>query len=181
MNPFLRFMKKLSLLFGRRRFLSELEEEMAFHRGQGEGICSRRDDAAGRALRGHAAVRQCNEVEGAKPRSGRPLPIGHITGHADVISGNSDSRHSFCFCCICCFCAGHVGLFHQAIPACSRPFRLAMKSVPYGSIGVVKRCEVDPVPCSHGLHLFDPLLRDEASALGEGFKPARQSKSHAFQ
>ena len=73
MNPFLRFMKKLSLRFGRRRFLSELEEEMAFHRGQGEGICSRRDDAAGRALRGHAAVRQCNEVEGAKPRSGRPL------------------------------------------------------------------------------------------------------------
>jgi len=27
-------MKKLSLLFGRGRFLSELEEEMAFHCGQ---------------------------------------------------------------------------------------------------------------------------------------------------
>jgi hypothetical protein len=36
MNPFLRFMKKLSLLFGRGRFLSELEEEMAFHRAQAE-------------------------------------------------------------------------------------------------------------------------------------------------
>jgi hypothetical protein len=35
MNPFLRFMKKLSLLFGRGRFLSEREEEMAFHRGRG--------------------------------------------------------------------------------------------------------------------------------------------------
>lgn len=34
MNPFLRFMKKLSLLFGRGRFLSEPEEEMAFHRGR---------------------------------------------------------------------------------------------------------------------------------------------------
>ena len=34
MNPFLRFVKKLSLLFGRGRFRSELEEEMAFHRGQ---------------------------------------------------------------------------------------------------------------------------------------------------
>ena len=34
MNPFLRFMKKLSLLFGRGRFRSELEEEMAFHRGR---------------------------------------------------------------------------------------------------------------------------------------------------
>lgn len=56
-----------------------------------------------------------------------------------------------------------------------------MQSVPYGSIGVVKRCEVDAVPCSHGLHLLDALLRDEASALGEGFEPARQSKSHAFQ
>ena len=56
-----------------------------------------------------------------------------------------------------------------------------MQSVRYGSIGVVKRCEVDAVPCSHGLHLLDALLRDEASALGEGFEPARQSKSHAFQ
>jgi macrolide transport system ATP-binding/permease protein len=36
MNPFLRFMKKLSLLFGRGRFLSELEEEMTFHRAQAE-------------------------------------------------------------------------------------------------------------------------------------------------
>jgi macrolide transport system ATP-binding/permease protein len=36
MNPFLRFMKKLSILLGRGRFLSELDEEMAFHRAQAE-------------------------------------------------------------------------------------------------------------------------------------------------
>ena len=36
MNPFIRFMKKLSLLFDRGRFLSELDEEMAFHRAQAE-------------------------------------------------------------------------------------------------------------------------------------------------
>ncbi len=34
MSTFIRFMKKLSLLFGRGRFLSEPEEEMAFHRGR---------------------------------------------------------------------------------------------------------------------------------------------------
>ena len=34
MNPFLRFMKKLSPLFGRGRFRSDLELEMAFHRGR---------------------------------------------------------------------------------------------------------------------------------------------------
>jgi macrolide transport system ATP-binding/permease protein len=34
MNPFLRFIKKLSILLGHKRFLSELDEEMAFHRAQ---------------------------------------------------------------------------------------------------------------------------------------------------
>jgi macrolide transport system ATP-binding/permease protein len=36
MSPLTRFMKKLSILFGRGRFGSELEEEMAFHRAQAE-------------------------------------------------------------------------------------------------------------------------------------------------
>jgi predicted permease len=36
MNPFIRLMKKLSLLFDRGRFLRELDEEMAFHRAQAE-------------------------------------------------------------------------------------------------------------------------------------------------
>ena len=36
MNPGTRVMKKLSILFTRRRFKSELEEEMAFHREQAE-------------------------------------------------------------------------------------------------------------------------------------------------
>ncbi|HEY4765959.1 MAG TPA: ABC transporter permease [Candidatus Sulfotelmatobacter sp.] len=36
MNPITRFMKKLSILFGRERFASELDEEMAFHRAQVE-------------------------------------------------------------------------------------------------------------------------------------------------
>src|SRR5882762_9324275 len=36
MNPFTQFMKKLSILCGRGRFLSELDEEMAFHCAQAE-------------------------------------------------------------------------------------------------------------------------------------------------
>src|ERR1700733_12451482 len=36
MNPITRSMKKLSILFGRERFASELDEEMAFHRAQVE-------------------------------------------------------------------------------------------------------------------------------------------------
>jgi predicted permease len=36
MNPLIRFVKKLSILFGRRRFLNELDEEMSFHRAEAE-------------------------------------------------------------------------------------------------------------------------------------------------
>src|ERR1035438_8082155 len=36
MNSISRFLKKLSILFGRNRFQSELAEEMAFHREQAE-------------------------------------------------------------------------------------------------------------------------------------------------
>ena len=58
MNPITRFMKKLSILFGSERFVSELDEEMAFHRAQvGEGVCGRRHDGGRRALRGDPAVR----------------------------------------------------------------------------------------------------------------------------
>ena len=36
MNPFIRLVKKLSILLCRKRFLNELDEEMAFHRAQAE-------------------------------------------------------------------------------------------------------------------------------------------------
>src|SRR6267378_3925424 len=65
--------------------------------------------------------------------------------------------------------------------SCSRPFRLAMKSVLHWSIGVVKRCEIDSMPCSNCLHLRDPLRSDESSSLREGFEAALESKSHAFE
>ena len=39
-NAFTRFVKKLSILFSRERFASELDEEMAFHREQVERIRS---------------------------------------------------------------------------------------------------------------------------------------------
>jgi len=55
------------------------------------------------------------------------------------------------------------------------------KPVLHWSVGVVKRCEIDPMPCSNCLHLLDPLLSDESSALREGLEPALQSKSHAFE
>jgi hypothetical protein len=49
------------------------------------------------------------------------------------------------------------------------------------SIGVVERCEIDSMPSGNGLHLFNPLLRDESSSLGEGLDAALESKSHAFE
>jgi len=56
MNPFLRFVKKLSLLFGRGRFLSEQWRGNGFSsRPGGEGICSWRDHAHDAR---YAAVRQ---------------------------------------------------------------------------------------------------------------------------
>ena len=48
-------------------------------------------------------------------------------------------------------------------------------------IGVVKWREIDSMPCGNYLHLLDPLRSDEPSSLGEGFEPALQSKSHAFE
>ncbi len=56
MNALSRFMKRLSILFGRRRFRSELEEEMAFHRAQAEDdfVLEGMTPAAAR----HAAIRQ---------------------------------------------------------------------------------------------------------------------------
>src|SRR5271156_1513840 len=53
----------------------------------------------------------------------------------------------------------------------SQPFRLAMNSVLHWSVGVVKRCETDPMPCSNCLHLVDALLSDGPSSLREGFEP----------
>jgi hypothetical protein len=50
-----------------------------------------------------------------------------------------------------------------------------------GSIGVVKRCEMDSVTGSNSLHLVDSLLRDESSSMGERLEPAFKRKSHAFE
>ena len=72
MNVISRFLTKLSILLGRKRFGGELDEEMAFHRQQAESefIAGGMTPEAC-ALRSDAAVRQCDEVAGAKPRSGR--------------------------------------------------------------------------------------------------------------
>jgi len=64
---------------------------------------------------------------------------------------------------------------------CSRPFRLARKFVLYWSICVEKRREIDAMPCSNCLHLLDPFRSDEPSSLGEGFEPALECESHAFE
>jgi hypothetical protein len=48
------------LLFGRKRFRQDLDEEMSFHREQAEKDFVRNgNDAGGRAIRGDAAVRKC--------------------------------------------------------------------------------------------------------------------------
>jgi len=56
-----------------------------------------------------------------------------------------------------------------------------MKFVLHWSIGVVKRCEIDSMPRGNCLHLLDALLSDESSSPREGFEPALQSKSDAFE
>src|SRR6266436_10271177 len=48
-------------------------------------------------------------------------------------------------------------------------------------VGIVKRCEIDPMPSSNCLNLVDPLLSDESSSLRERLEPVFQSKSHAFE
>ena len=56
-----------------------------------------------------------------------------------------------------------------------------MNSVLQWSFGIVKRREIDPVPCSNCLNLVDPLLSDESSSLRERLEAVFQSKSHAFE
>jgi predicted permease len=67
MNSIGRFLKRLSILFGRKRFQSELDEEMAFHRAQAE-----KDFVAGgmspEAAR-YAAIRQFGNATRLKERS----------------------------------------------------------------------------------------------------------------
>ncbi|MGA7858309.1 MAG: ABC transporter permease [Terracidiphilus sp.] len=67
MNPLPRFMKRLSILLGRRRFRSELDEEMAFHRAQAE----QEFVAAGMTAEAarHAAARQFGNVTKLKEQS----------------------------------------------------------------------------------------------------------------
>src|SRR6516225_5066804 len=48
-------------------------------------------------------------------------------------------------------------------------------------MGVVRGCEIDPMPCSNSLNLLDPLRSDEPSSLREGFEAVFESKSHSFE
>src|SRR5258708_28694824 len=50
------------------------------------------------------------------------------------------------------------GLVPSTIPS-------GLKSVLQRSIGIVKRCEIDPMARSNRLNLFDPLLGDKPSSL----------------
>jgi predicted permease len=67
MNPLSRFAKKLSILFGRRHFGSDLDEEMAFHREQAE----KEFLAAGMTAEAarYAAMRQFGNATRVKERS----------------------------------------------------------------------------------------------------------------
>ena len=68
MNFIHRLARKLSILFGRRRFRNELDEEMAFHRDQAERdfIADRMTPEAATVC-GDASVWQFDEIEGAQP------------------------------------------------------------------------------------------------------------------
>ncbi len=67
MNPLIRLMRKLSILLGRRRFLNELDEEMAFHRTQAaqEFLAQGMTQEAAR----QAAVRQFGNVTRLREQS----------------------------------------------------------------------------------------------------------------
>ena len=67
MNSFPRFFRKLSLLFARKRFRGELDEEMAFHREQAERelVASGMDAEAAR----YAAIRQFGNATRVKEKS----------------------------------------------------------------------------------------------------------------
>src|SRR5580658_6478045 len=56
-----------------------------------------------------------------------------------------------------------------------------MKAVFCGSVGVVKRSEIDAMPCRNCLHLLDALRSDEPPSLGKSLEAALQSESHAFE
>src|SRR5271157_3329465 len=56
-----------------------------------------------------------------------------------------------------------------------------MKIVLHWSFGVVKRCEINAMPCGDALHLLDPLRSDKPSPLREGFESAFKGQSHAFE
>ena len=58
---------------------------------------------------------------------------------------------------------------------------MATESVLDWSIGIVEWCEMDPMPPSNCLNLRYSLWRDKSSSLREGFEPALQSESHAFE
>ena len=67
MNPFIRFMKKLSILLRRRRFLNDLDEEMAFHRAQAEQELIAGGMSPPTAH--HAAIRQFGNMTKLKEQS----------------------------------------------------------------------------------------------------------------
>jgi len=67
MNPVFRFLKKLSILFSRTQFRSELDEEMGFHRAEAEkALVADRHVACGCSLRSEATIRECICAAGAE-------------------------------------------------------------------------------------------------------------------
>ncbi len=82
MNLLSTFAKKLSILFGRKRFRSELDEEMAFHREQAETEldCRRHDAGAAR----YAAMRQFGNSTRLKERSHEVVGFGVETVMQDL-------------------------------------------------------------------------------------------------
>src|SRR5579872_1620886 len=81
-----------------------------------------------------------------------------------------------CFCSRACPVQASLGRGF-----CWRPFCLMITFVLDWSLSVVKRSEVDAVPCRDCLNLVHPLRSDEASSNRERFEATFQSKSHTFE
>src|ERR1700744_2384837 len=82
MMPLSRFLRKFSILFGRKRFLNELDEEMAYHRAQVEQefIAGGMAPAASR----QAATRQFGNVTRLREQSHQTVAFSLETLAHDV-------------------------------------------------------------------------------------------------
>ena len=135
MNSISRFLKKLSILFGRSRFQSELDEEMAFHRAQAE-----RDfiaDGMAPETAHYAAMRQFGNATRLKEKSHEVIGFRFEQGWQDCRYAVRQMWRSPGFA------AAIIGTLTLGIGATTAIFTLVystlLRSLPYPDAGRIIR------------------------------------------